>query len=99
MHDEPRSHDETDEIVITIEPRMEMLESIGSTLEEFDEAVNRTLDAYDQTLESAAGPDDVLPLEDAEIQLAGRSFPLSAVADICVSDGDLDELDEPDDLD
>jgi hypothetical protein len=97
-------HEEDDidgEIVITIEPREGELDALGISLEEFEAALAATLDAYDRMVEAAGDPDEITALDDAEIILGGKGYPLSAVADINIasdpdSHEDQDEDDDPD---
>jgi hypothetical protein len=90
-----------DEIEITINPREEDLDALGVAPEEFEAALMKALDSYDQAID-VADPDAVAPLEDAEITLAGKVYHLREVADIEITggleglgEGD-DEEDEPD---
>jgi hypothetical protein len=83
-----RNHEEEefeDEIVIRIEPHAEELEALGVSLEEFESALTTTLDAYDRTVEAADDPDEITALDDAEIILGGKVYPLCAVADIFIA--------------
>jgi hypothetical protein len=84
------------EIVITIDPREGELAVLGVSLEEFEAALATTLDAYDQAVEAANDPDEITALDDAEIILGGKVYPLSAVADIAVT-SDLDLLEDQND--
>lgn len=97
VHDENCDHDGDDEgdIEITIQPRDEDLERIGVSPEEFETALNATLEAFDKSID-ADDPEAATPLEDAEIVLAGQAYRLQEVADIEIS-GDIDGLDEFDD--
>jgi hypothetical protein len=90
-------HEEDDiegEIVITIEPREGELDALGVSLEEFEAALTTTLDTYDRVVEAANDLDEITALDDAEIILGGRGYPLSAVADINIAN-DLDSLEDP----
>jgi hypothetical protein len=96
-HDEPAEEDLDGEIVITIDPREGELDALGITREEFEAALASTLDAYDRAMESTDDPDQVGALDDAEIILGGKTYPLSAVADINItSDLDLSQDDHGD---
>ncbi len=75
-----------DEIEITINPREEDLDALGVAPEEFEAALMKTLDSYDQAID-VADPDAVAPLEDAEITLAGKVYHLREVADIEITGG------------
>jgi len=81
------------EIVITIDPREEEFDALGVSLEEFEAALAATLDAYDQAMEATNDPDEITALDDAEIILGGKVYPLSAVADITIT-SDLDLLED-----
>jgi hypothetical protein len=102
VHDENCNHDhdhdhEDGEIEITINPREEDLTALGVSLEAFEAALMKTLDAYDKTIETS-DPDTIAPLEDAEIVLNGKSYKLQEVADIEIS-GDLEEYEDDDEDD
>jgi hypothetical protein len=84
------------EIVISIDPREADLDAVGVSLEEFEAALATTLDAYDQAMEATNDPDEITALDDAEIILGGKVYPLSAVADIKIT-SDLALLEEQND--
>ncbi len=81
------------EIVITIDPRIDELDFLGVSIDEFEAALATTLDAYDRTIEATEDPDEIGALDDAEIILGGKPYPLSAVADINIT-SDLDLLED-----
>jgi hypothetical protein len=81
------------EIVITIDPRIDELDFLGVSIDEFEAALATTLDAYDRTIEATENPDEIGALDDAEIILGGKAYPLSAVADINIT-SDLDLLED-----
>jgi hypothetical protein len=101
-HDENCDHDhdhepEEGEIEITINPREEDLLALGISPEEFEAALMKTLEEYDQAID-IDDPDAANPLEDAEITLAGKVYRLQEIADIEITGG-LDGLGEGDDDD
>jgi hypothetical protein len=79
-----------DEIEITIDPREEDLDALGVSPEEFEAALMKTLDAYDQAID-LNDADATGPLEEAEITLGGKVYHLREVADIEITGG-LDGL-------
>jgi hypothetical protein len=99
-HDENCDHDhehEEGEIEITINPREEDLLALGVSPEEFEAALMKTLEDYDHAID-VDDPDAVNPLEEAEIQLAGKVYRLQEIADIEITGG-LDGLGEGDEDD
>ncbi len=63
------------EIVITIDPRIDELDFLGVSIDEFEAALATTLDAYDRTIEATEDPDEIGALDDAEIILGGKRLP------------------------
>ena len=99
VHDENCDHDhehEDGEIEITINPREDDLGKLGISPEEFETALMKTLDAFDEASE-ASDPDSVIAIEDAVIVLNGKSYRLQEVADIEISSDDLEFGDDDDD--
>ncbi len=103
MTDDHEDHElGEDEIEITINPREEDLDALGVSPEEFEAALMKTLDAYDQEV-NVDDPDATGPLEEAEITLGGKVYHLREVADIEITGGleglggddDEDDEDEP----
>jgi hypothetical protein len=86
-----------DEIEITINPREEDLQALGVGLEEFEAALLKTLDSYEDSID-VEDPDSVAPLEETEISLGGKVVRLREVADIAITGG-LDGLGDEDDED
>ena len=60
-----------DEIEITINPREEDLQALGVDLEEFEAALLKTLDSYEDAID-VDNPDATGALEEAEISLGGK---------------------------
>jgi hypothetical protein len=85
------------EIEITINPREEDLQALGVGLEEFEAALLKTLDSYEEAID-VEDPDAVAPLEETEISLGGKVVRLREVADIAITGG-LDGMDDEDEDD
>lgn len=96
-HDHEHQDLGDDEIEITIDPREEDLDALGVSPEEFEAALMKTLDTYDQAID-VNDPDATGPLEEAEITLGGKVYHLREVADIAITGGvdalGEDEVDE-----
>jgi hypothetical protein len=93
-HDHDGDDHSDDEIEITINPREEDLQALGVGLEEFEAALLKTLDSYEEAID-VEDPDAVAPLEETEISLGGKVVRLREVADIAITGG-LDGMDEDD---
>jgi hypothetical protein len=96
-HDHDDDDHSDDEIEITINPREEDLQALGVGLEEFEAALLKTLDSYEDSID-VEDPDSVAPLEETEISLGGKVVRLREVADIAITGG-LDGLGDEDDED
>jgi hypothetical protein len=93
-HDHDGDDHSDAEIEITINPREEDLEALGVGLEEFEAALLKTLDSYEEAID-VEDPDAVAPLEETEISLGGKVVRLREVADIAITGG-LDGMDDED---
>jgi hypothetical protein len=91
MHDHDHTDEEIPEIEINIEPRLDRLEALGVSQEDFEAAVMDALDRMDQVVDSVDDPDSVPALENVELEIQGRRFSLGEVAEITVSSDLLDD--------
>jgi hypothetical protein len=96
-HDHDGDDHSDAEIEITINPREEDLQALGVGLEEFEAALLKTLDSYEEAID-VEDPDAVAPLEETEISLGGKVVRLREVADIAITGG-LDGMDDEDEDD
>ena len=91
MHDE--NHDEEGhehnefEIEISIEPKVDVVEPMGISQDEFEAAVGETMDRYWDDEEAQAN----FSLDEATISLAGKTYTLDDVAHIYLT-GELNTL-------
>jgi len=85
MNDE----EELQEVEIIIDPRIDRLEELGISLEEFEEAVSRTLDAFHDLVESQGDPDAVPDIDQLKVMIKGTLHLLGDIAEITIS-GHLD---------
>jgi hypothetical protein len=74
------------EIEINIGPRREALEAYGITQQDFEEALPKALDHYHDLIDGLGEEAEDFPsLDDARIEIEGRSFRLGDLADISIS--------------
>jgi hypothetical protein len=80
--------EEPREVEISIEPRVERLQALGISREEFEQALPQALDDYHDLIESVDDPDAVPGIEQLRINVGGKEMLLGDVAEIKIS-GDL----------
>jgi hypothetical protein len=81
--------DELQEVEIIIEPRFDRLEELGVSVEDFEEAVSRTLDDFHDLVESQGDPDDTPYIDQLRVLINGQLYLLGDIAEIEIS-GDVD---------
>lgn len=81
------------EVVINIQPKMDRLEELGITKEEFEEALDRATDERYEATKKTTDPNAIPFLEEMKLHIKGRTFVLEDIADIQIS-GDVDLLNE-----
>lgn len=81
--------DELQEVEIIIDPRVDRLEELDISLEEFEEAVSRALDAFHDLVESQAAPEDTPNIDQIKVMISGTIHLLGDIAEITIS-GHLD---------
>ncbi len=78
------------EIEIHINPREEKLVELGVTLEDFENAFERALEEDEELFEKSGDVENIRPIEEIPIKLAGQTFRLDEIAEISASDDDTD---------
>jgi len=77
--------EELQEVEILIEPRVDRLDALGISLEDFEEAVSRTLDAFHDLVESQGDPDDTPDIDQLKVNIKGTVHLLGHIAEIAIS--------------
>ena len=77
--------EELQEVEIIIDPRVDRLVELGISLEEFEEAVSRTLDAFHDLVESQGDPDDTPDIDQLKVMINGTIHLLGDIAEITIS--------------
>ena len=77
--------EELQEVEIVIDPRVDRLEELDISLEQFEEAVSRALDAFHDLVESQGAPEDTPNLDQIKVLINGSVHLLGDIAEITVS--------------
>lgn len=85
MNDE----EELQEVEIIIDPRVDRLEELGISLEDFEEGVSLALDAFHDLVESQGDADEAPDIDQLKVMINGRLYLLGDIAEITIS-GHLD---------
>ena len=93
LDDEIDDGDE-ESVEISIEPRQEILDSLGVEPEEFEETLAKALDEFEAFVEGLPDDADLPTIDEAPITLRGRTFALGDVAEIEILGDDEGEGDE-----
>ena len=86
--------DEVEEVEVFIEPREDVLMAHGISLEAFEEAFGKAIDAYHEQVDQLDDEDEVPGISALTLQIAGREYPLEELADILINDDDSDEMND-----
>lgn len=84
------------EVHVEFEPYEERLEELGISLDAFEEALARAIDEHFDQVDAATSEESVPEVEDMQIQIGGKTYRITELADISIS-SDYDEEDDEDD--
>lgn len=86
--------EELQEVEIVIDPRVDRLDELGISLEEFEEGVSHALDAFHDLVESQGDPDQTPDIDQLKVMINGTVHLLGDIAVIQI----LGEMDSDADL-
>lgn len=78
--------EDEEEVEILIEPREEVLQQHGISVEAFEEALADAIDEYHERVDRLGDDDDVPAVGEMTVRVNNREFRLDELADVSVSD-------------